>query len=80
MPNTSVIDISNEEGRQNSSRCDSIKFGRTRPTLSDRLNVILGLNGIVLQGASVQNRPHLGHMTRYGPKLQAKRQFGKEKS
>ena len=49
MPNTSVIDTSDEDINESPSGCHHIKFGRITPTLSDWLNELLGLNGIILQ-------------------------------
>ena len=82
MPNTSATGICDEEDSQSVGSGDSIKFSRITPTLCNRLNELLRSDTLSCSQTNhaVRQGAHLGHMTHTGPKLQAKRQFGKEKS
>ena len=84
MLNTSATDTSptNEESNPSLGSGDSIIIRGPTSTLPDRLNELLRSDTLSCSQTNhaVRQGPHLGHMIRYGPKLQAKRQFGKEKS
>ena len=70
-----------EDITQSISRGDRIEFGRTRPTLPDWLNELLGQtpHGVADQ-LGRQKGPHLGHMVHTGPNTRAKRSSAMVKS